>query len=238
MIRTFRLVGIAVGLLFTAVAPAAQAQAMEHATQHALVTVSGTARERVVPDELTFSFAITTEGENLLAAKAENTKRVNDAIAYLKKAGVDPRDIRTEYLNIHVDYVDQRQLQARYRAHQTISVRLRDIARFDEINTELLQRGITGINGPNFASSQRDSILERVRLAAALDARRRATALAEALGQRIGPAHAITDVDRARHEVPVYRMAAMDAESSGGGIASGELLLEHSVTVAFYLYTK
>ncbi len=203
----------------------------------ALVTVTGEYKARFMPDQLTFSIGVHSEGEDLLKAKQENAASVRDIVDYLKQRGVEAKDIQTQYLSIGVRYQDPQQLQVRYVADQQIQVMLRKVDGFDEINTGLLQRGVTAINGPNFGYSNAESVKTEARAKAVVDARTKAQALAGALGQPIGPAYSITDIDAPDYGPVAYRMSASSMES-GPGIATGEIEIVHRVNVAFYLFAK
>ena len=221
------------GATFAQVSPPAPSAAP------ALVTVTGESTSSFVPDEVSFSFSVTTEGTDLLAAKRENAATVAELLAYLKEAGVPDENVQTRYLNVSTRYRDPQRVQPRYVADQSIHVTLEEVARFDEVNTGLLQRGVTSINGPNFGYSGMEAARDSARVAAVRDARQKATALAAALGQRIGPAYRIDDAEQRRGGQPVFmaaRTMAMDAESDGPGVAVGESELRHTVTVSFYLF--
>lgn len=228
---------LAVAFATTAALAAAQVPAMP--TAPALATTTGQAEVRAEPDEVTFSIEINTQGPDLAAAKAANAKLTAAATAYLRERGVAARDIQTRYLNVRVEYRDYRDRNdPRYVADQAIGVRLRDVAQFETVNQGLLELGVTGLSGPTFDSSQRDSLEAEARRAAVLDAKTQAEALAGALGQEIGSAYRIDD---ARSGGPDMRMRemAVSARSSdaaaGDGIATGELVIEQAVTVSFYL---
>ncbi len=203
----------------------------------ALVTVTGTAKLYTEPDEVHFTININTEGQDLLAAKQENAALAGKAIKYLRSQGVEERHIQTQYLNVSVQYRNREKTSPRYIANQSIKVCLLDVSKFEEVNIGLLKEGITGINGPNFKSSKQEELLDKARLKAVVDAREKAEALANELGQQIGPAYSITDVQNNGGGNLVYgRAMAMDMESSAGpSIAIGELSVSHSVTVAFHL---
>ena len=207
-------------------------------TPPALVTVTGESTATFVPDEVSFSFNVLTEGADLLAAKRENAETVAELLAYLKSAGVPAENVQTRYLNVSTRYRDPQRVQPQYVADQYIGVTLEDVSRFDEVNTGLLQRGVTAINGPNFGYSGMAAARDSARVAAVVDARTKAMALASALGQRIGPAYRIDDVEGRRGGQPMMmRAMSMDmAESSGPGIAVGESEVKHTVTVSFYLF--
>jgi len=215
----------------------ANAQSSAMSSPPALVTVTGSAKLFAEPDEVHFSININTEGEDLLAAKQENAALTGKAIAYLRKQGVEDRHIQTQYLSVNVQYRGRDKIDPRYIANQSIRVCLVDVAKFEEVNIGLLKEGITGINGPSFKTSKQSELLSEARLKAVVDARAKAKALANELGQKIGPAYSISDVQNNNSGNLVYgRAMAMDmAESSGPSIAIGELTVSHSVTVAFYL---
>ena len=199
-----------------------------------LVTVSGEFIQKVVPDQLSFSFQINTTGKDLVQAQAKNSQLINEVLAYLKKEGVPERNIQTSYINIGVNYLDGNQRLPEYTAFQSVTVKLQDIEKFGKINNGLLERGVTGINGPELGYSKADELKEEVRIKALLEAQKKAKALAQALGQDIGPAFSIVDVRSQDHYQPMYRMAAMDAESSGG-FSAGEISISHSVVASFML---
>ena len=234
-----RSVFISLSLLLASCIPAGGfAQVHNPPNMPALVTVVGEYKAQFEPDELSFSVQVRTEGADLLKAKQDNAERVRTIIAYLTERGVASKDIQTQYLNLSVQYRDQQQIDPRYVAMQTIQVILRDIGRFDELNTGLLQRGITGLNGPNFSYSKADEARASAGAKAVLDAKQKATALAEALGQKIGPAFTITEEAQNTHHPMVYRMEASMDSGSGPGIAVGEIEIATRVTVAFYLLNQ
>lgn len=240
--RIARRMALAPALALICLAGASFAQVSPPASDPppALVTVTGEATERYVPDEVSFSFNVTTEAEDLLAAKRENAETVAELLAYLESAGVPEENVQTRYLNVATRYRDPQRVQPRYVADQFIHVTLEEVDRFDEVNTGLLQRGVTSVNGPNFGYSRAEVARDSARLAAVRDARVKATALAAALGQRIGPAYRIDDAHERRGGQPMMmRAAAMDmGEAAGPGIAVGESELRHTVTVAFYLFPE
>ncbi len=130
---------LAVALSFTVPAVSfGQMETVAHAP--ALVTVTGEYKESFAPDQLSFSVSVNTEGEDLVAAKQQNAGDVNAILDYLVKAGVPAKDIQTRYLNVNVRYQDQQRLVPRYVADQQIQVMLREIDKYDDISTALLQR--------------------------------------------------------------------------------------------------
>ena len=229
-----------VSLLSVVFTAALMAQAIPPASSAApsLVTVTGYGKLYAEPDEVHFSIDISTEGESLLAAKTENAQLAAKAIAYLKEKGVEERYIQTAYLNVNVQYRDRQRMDPRYYASQTIKVCLKKLDDYEPISYGLLERGITGLRGPQFQSTRSDELRAEARVAAIKDARERATKLAEALGQTIGKAYSIVSAQASHSPQTVYARSAemsMDAGSQGPGFAAGELLIQESVTASFHL---
>jgi len=192
------------------------------------------------PDELSFSLDISVEAESLTAAQSENRALANTAIEYLKESGVESKNIQTQFLNVSVQYRDRQAKIPRYYANQTIEVKLEDISTFESINAGLLERGITGLRGPRFASSKMRMHKQNARIEAVKSAKKQAELLAGALDQTVGVAITIDDRTQQGYQpVLVQRsMMAADAEMGGGpGIATGQLEIKHEVTVTFELKT-
>ncbi len=205
----------------------------------ALVTATGEASIYAEPDEVRFSININTEGSNLVEAQKKNRELVSTAITYLKEQGVEERHIQTQYLNVNVQYRDRQNMDPRYYANQSIEVCLMNVDSYERISLGLLERGITGLNGPRFATSKEKALREQARVEAVKNARQRAEALAGALNQKIGNAYAIDDAAQSSRPPIVYAramaMESNDMGSSGPGIATGEIEIKHQVTVSFYL---
>jgi uncharacterized protein YggE len=127
----------------------------------------------------------------------------------------------------------------------TINTEGADLLGAKQENSDLTGKAITylrsqGVEDRHIQTSKQEELLDKARLKAVVDAREKAKALANELGQKIGPAYSITDVQNSGGGNLVYgRAMSMDAESSTGpSIAIGELTVSHSVTVAFHLLEK
>ena len=205
-----------------------------------VVTTTGEATIYANPDEVSFNIELRTQGADLSAARQANADLAAKAIGYLREQGVEERDIQTRFLNVSVEYRDYRErTDPRYVANQTIGVTLHDVDAFEDINAGLLELGVTGLSGPTFATSERKTLLLTARTEAVEDARLKAEIMAKALGQSIGSAYRIDDAEDRNtgfeYRGVSARSMAADAESSGPGIATGELEVVHRVTVSFYL---
>lgn len=201
------------------------------------VTVQGEGIIKVKPDMATITIGVNNEGNDAKEVKKENDKATDAVIKYLKKAGIDAKDYQTErvYLNRNYDY-DKKKYY--YKASQTISVKLKDLSKYDDLITGLTEAGVNNIQGVNFESSEQKKYEVQARIEAMLDAKKKAEDYASAIGQSIGAAMMINE-SGSSYTPPVRMAMAMSAEMDTMGsretLAVGEIEVRAKVTVGFAL---
>lgn len=201
------------------------------------VTVQGEGVIKVKPDMATITIGVNNEGNDAKEVKKENDKATDAVIKYLKKAGIDAKDHQTErvYLNRNYDY-DKKKYY--YKASQTISVKLKDLSKYDDLITGLTEAGVNNIQGVNFESSEQKKYEVQARIEAMLDAKKKAEDYASAIGQSIGAAMMINE-SGSSYTPPVRMAMAMSAEMDTMGsretLAVGEIEVRAKVTVGFAL---
>ena len=125
-----------------------------------------------------------------------------------------------------------------YVANQAISIKLDDLKNYEKIMSGLLKAGLNRIDGVQFKSSKMESFMAEARKKAVIDAKSKAKDYANALGQSIGKAISISELETNSFP-PMYRMNEMKASSDSmeqqETIAPGELEIKSKVTVAFEL---
>ena len=202
-----------------------------------IVNVSGEGIVKVEPDEVLIKSRIEHEGSSAAEVKKQNDEVVDKVIKYLKSQNIDEKDIQTEYLNLNKQY-DYNDKTYSYVANQAISITLKDLKDYEKIMKGLLENGLNRIDGIQFKSSEMEKYEKEARKLAVLDAQNRAKELAQPLGQEIGKAIAINEMDYNNFQ-PVYRMNdAVEMSAAKGSqqtIAPGELEIKIKVNVAFEL---
>lgn len=202
-----------------------------------MVSVTGEGVVKVAPDEVLIKSRIEHEGESAAGVKKQNDEVVDKIIRYLKSQGIDEKDIKTEYINLNKRY-DYNDKTYTYVANQAISIRLRALKNYEKIMKGLLENGLNRIDGIQFKSSEMEKYEKEARKLAVLDAQNRARELAEPLGQEIGKAVSISEMDYNSFQ-PVYRMdEAVEMSAAKGSqqtIAPGELEIKIKVNVGFEL---
>jgi uncharacterized protein YggE len=123
-----------------------------------------------------------------------------------------------------------------YRASQRVSVRVADLAVVGRLLTGAVDRAGATVDGPYWRLLPEHSAHAEACRAAAADARRRAEALAEALGGRLGAVISVRDSRIAPPEPRFARqMAAMDMAGEDLPVEAGELSVVAQVDVEFGL---
>lgn len=220
-----------------ALALALATPAMSAEPPTATLTVSAEASRTAAPDLAVLSAGVVTQAADAAAAMAENSRRMAAVTAALRRAGVEPRDLRTSQLSVQPQY---RYGEGRapaitgYQAANQVTVRLRDLARIGAVVDALVKEGANRIDGPSFTVEKPEPLLDEARAEAVRAARARAELLAAAAGVRIVRVLTIQEAGGAPEFRPVMRaMAAAPAADMAPPVEAGESELRASVTVSY-----
>ncbi len=209
----------------------------QNTTNNYGIHVTGKGVVKVTPDKVTIKSQIEHEGQSATAVKSQNDEVVDKVIKYLKSGGIAEKNINTNYINLNKRY-NYNDKTYTYVANQAISITLEDIRKYETIMKGLLENGLNGINGIEFESSNIEKHKAEARKKAVLNAKEKAEALAEPLGQTVGKAFMISEGSGNNYQ-PVYRAMEMKASSDQASnqetIAPGEMEVSIEVSVAFQL---
>ncbi len=208
----------------------------QNPTEINTVNVTGEGIVKVVPDEVTVSVRVENTGENTKVLKEQNDVAINEVLKFLKKMGIADKDIMTEYINVNKNY-DYNTKTYSFSANQSLSVKLRDLKKYEELMKGLMDSGINRIDGVNFSSSKEEELESQARIKAVQNAKMKATEYAGALNQTIGKAALISEYRNTIGPQPMYKSAMMSDESGSGQqtIAPGEMEIRTTINVSFYL---
>lgn len=209
----------------------------QQSSDRSIVNVTGEGIVKVEPDEVLIKSRIEHEGPSAASVKKKNDEVVDKVIKYLKSQNIDEKDIKTDYVNLNKRY-DYNEKTYSYVANQAISIELHDIKDYEKIMKGLLENGLNRIDGIQFKSSEMEKYEREARKKAVLDAKTKAYQLAEPLGQEIGKAFSISEMEYNSIQ-PLYRMdEAVEMSQAKGGqqtIAPGEMEIKIRVNVGFEL---
>lgn len=205
-----------------------------------LLAVSVQAEARRAPDIATLSVGVVTEAPDANAAMRANAEQMTKVVAAIKSAGVADRDVRTTGVNLSPQYQYRDQQAPRitgYQANNTVSVKVRDIAKLGEVMDALAGAGANQISGPNFEIDQPEPVFDEARRKAVELARSRAQTYASALGLTVRRVVSLNEgVGGGYQPVPMMAMARMaDSAAAAPPVAPGENTVSVNLEVVFEL---
>lgn len=203
-----------------------------------VVTVIGEGKAEIVPDEVLIKARVEHEGESAQAVKEKNEAVIDNILKFLKSEGIPSENVQTEYLRLDKQY-NYETKDYFFSANQALSIKLDELEKYEEIMSGLMESGLNRIDGIEFGTSKKEELESEARKEAMLDAQQKARELASAIGQKIGNAHRINEIEEGNFQ-PVYRVAEMKMADSSAQqtIAPGELEISVKVNVSFHLYPK
>lgn len=200
-----------------------------------MVSVTGEGIVEVIPDKVQINARVEHTGDSASEVKRQNEAAVNRIFEFLESQGVEPKNIKTEYLRLNKEH-NHNTKEDYFSANQAISIQLNSLENYEEIMSGLLESGLNRIDGLEFQTSKKEELESEARKEAMLDAQEKARELASAVGQTVGVAYKISEMEA--HFQPVYQMAEMrafDSSSAKQTIAPGEMEITVQVNVGFVL---
>lgn len=204
----------------------------------AVISVSGHGRTDVTPDMATINIGIVTNGKTAQLAQAENAKAASDVTAALGRLGIFSKDIQTSYTMSPVYEKGDYRKVAGYRASNTVTVTVNDVAKTGQVIDAALNSGATDVNGLTFGLKDAKSVRNTALQMAVQDARSKADAIAAALGVRIVGIQNVKEdgSNVARYEMANLRLAKLDgAVAADTPINAGTVELNAEVHVDFQI---
>jgi uncharacterized protein len=195
------------------------------------ITVTGTGETRATPDRADLSFGVQTEGSTAAKALAANSAAMRRLIAALSAAGVDPKDVKTEHLDVSPRWdVDKVPESPGYHASASVTVSNQPLERAARLADVGVTNGADTVSGPSLSVADRNAEYRRALERAVDDARTKAEELAAAAGVSLGEVTAIAE--GSQPEFPVYARAAQTLDTKAP-IEPGSEQVTAVVTVTF-----
>jgi uncharacterized protein YggE len=208
-----------------------------------LITVTGQAEVNVAPDEVVFDLTVQTINKDLRTAKSQTDDRLRKVIELTRKYKVQAKDVQTDYIKLEPRYRgnDESRLFIGYSVRKDLVFTLRDVTQAEELLSELIEAGVSRLNGIRFQTSELRRYRDQARAMAIKAAQEKAIALTAQIGQKIGKAYSIDE------EAPAPRISAMynaqanfstaseESTDSQGTLALGQIKISATITVKFEL---
>ena len=203
-----------------------------------LITVTGEAEVRVAPDEAILTLGVETWDKELGIAKRHNDERIKGIVALAKKNNIAPGNVRIENISIEPRYKggDVQEELIGYCVRKTIVLVVRDVSKFDELLTGVLEAGANYVYGVQFRTTKLRQYRDQVRALTLKAAKEKAKMMAKGLRQKVGRPYAVVEEQYERG------MAPNVIQGTGGGpgeadtsIAIGQISVSARVRVSFEL---
>lgn len=202
------------------------------------ITVQGEGTAAARPDMATIQTGVTTTAETAKAALDANNKAMQQVMQEIKAKNIDDKDIQTSGFHVHPEYrrepreSSSNQIEA-YRVSNTLTIKVRNLARLGEILDALVQAGSNQLSGVSFSIADSRAVMNDARKKAVDDARGRAELYASAMNVKVGK---VLSVSEQTIQSPQPYQARMMAESAGSvPIATGEQEVTATINVQYEL---
>lgn len=236
------------GMLLTAmmlVAPAAlPAQERPDNPPPRTITVSAQGTIEREPEQGVVTLAVESEATDARAAADANAQRMTQLMAALRRAGVPDRNIRTVSYELRPEY--RRQIEQRneppqiagYRAINMVQVTVDTVSGMGRIIDTAIDSGANRVANISFRLRDQHAAHIEAAALAMRNARREAEAIADAAGERLGPALNISTggyYAPPPPPMPMYARAEMDMQAAQTPVETGTLTVIATVTVVYQL---
>ena len=201
-------------------------------------SVSGEGKVTTVPDIARVSVGIVVEGSKDLALiQKQATERGNKVTAFVKKQGVDAKDIKTEqysvepryqYFNCSTPIYSSSQTVAKpcpppeivgYTIRQSISLKMRDFDKIGGIMSGVVENGANTVSSLSFTVDDPTKIESEARSKAIEQAKEKAAQVAKAGGFSIGRLLSIEEGGVNNYDRYAYKSSEVMMSSAGAGAA-------------------
>ncbi len=209
------------------------------------ITVQGEGEVYATPDVATFSFSVVQSAKTTAEAQAAATKKMNDALAYLKSQNINEKDIKTTGYAIYPKYdygtiqcfaypcPQGKQTLIGYEVSQSVEVKVHDTAKVGMLLAGVGKLNVENVSGVSFTLDNEDVAKDQARTKAIAQAKGRAQELAQELGVRL-----VRIVSFNENGGPVYfdkatAYGAGGAPSTAPEIPAGQNRYASNVTITY-----
>ncbi len=196
------------------------------------IMVDGQGKSTVIPNIAQTSFSVVSEGLTPSQVQTDGNKKMNDVVNYLKTNGVEEKDIQTTgyylnpkyyYPNNSSGYVSSGTIIG-YTLTQTISVKIRDMAKAGELVSGVVSLGVNQTTGISFTvdDDKLKELKNEARVKAFSEARQKAESMARAAGVKLGDVVSFSE----NNYVPYMDTSSAYGRGGGGGAAAPAVQIE------------
>lgn len=201
------------------------------------ITVMAQGKATGQPDLATITIGVETRDPEASKAADENDAQMAQVMTALSEMGIAEEDIRTVDYSIRpeIDWEDEEPRVIGYVVNNSVLVKIRDVDKVGEVLDAVTQAGANNVYGIQFTFDDPSALREEAREEAMAEAKKKADALAQLAGVRLGKPRQINE---SFMETPPYYLEPVYAvpERAAGGAAPvmpGELEVSVQVQVTY-----
>ncbi len=201
------------------------------------IQVEGYARLAIEPDVAYLSLGIETQGNTAEKAQAQLADRAAKVLSALTQAGLDPSKIKTSSYEVSPVYSskpDKQNMIVGYAAETTLTAEISSLPMVAGMIDAAMAAGANAVRSVSYERADMESFKEQLIRDACLDAAKKASAAAGALGVRLG-APVSVDVQDSFTARESSALVMVKAATNQDFLSPGELEISVSVRVGFEL---
>lgn len=203
------------------------------------ITFSGEGKSIGVPDIASITLSVITEKMTAKETMTENAKITNEVIKFVKEAGIDEKDVKTQsfILSPRYDWVEGKRIFRGYQLTSTLAVKIRDLEKISDIIDGAVSRGANQVGDIQFVIDDPEKLKEEARNEAIESAKEKAQSIAKATGLKLGKIVSFSEAVTPQDYLSPYYLEMK--EGVGGGpspeIEKGSQEIEVNVSLTFEL---
>ena len=200
------------------------------------ITVVGSGELSAAPDTAEVQIGVVTQAPSAADALRANSAAMEKLFKTLADRGITKKDIQTSNFNVSPQYRqrprEQSQEIAGYQVTNQVRVKVRRLPDLGRVLDEAVTGGANQLYGINFSIAETAPLLDKARLSALADARRKAELYAGAAGVKLTRVLYVQETPPAGPRPMTFGRAALGMEASVP-VAPGELDLHATLTVTY-----
>lgn len=161
-------------------------QAQVYTNQANVVSVTGDAEIKVIPNQVVLSLGVETRDRNLAVARVQNDTAVRSVLDAIARFQIDPADVQTDFIQVNIRYQSSAETVVdHYVVEKSIAVTLKDVSKFEPLLSAVLEAGANHIYNVEFMTTELRKYRDQARALAAKAAIEKANDLAAAAGLKV-----------------------------------------------------
>ena len=206
-----------------------------------IISMSGYAEQKVVPDTATLRIGVVVQSETAKEASDENAAIMSAVMAELKALGLQDKEIQTSYVSVSPVYnYSTAQTITGYSASNSVQITTTKLDNLSEIIDRSTAAGANEIGSISFSVSddKKKQLSEDLMNKAVADASSKADTLAKSLGVEITGVRT-SSISESGDSRVYYEYDMVTAEKGSGAVSTpiqpGESTVSMSVQVTYYI---